>query len=425
MNLNRRETHRQQIQRTLAFARADAFGQQTLMQLRMRRQELENVYNRFVEEHALVVEVAEGENAMNVQNEMANNVAEVFLDAMSAFEDRMQQLKRENEEVERVQMPAPPPQQQNPLPRLADFRLESIRVSNFSGDYASWNEWRALYDSLIHNQERLSDTEKFHYLKKSLSGAAGQVLSGWHTTGDNYGAAYNALVQVYDNSYRIIMAHLDSLQKMPKGSQETHEGLRIMIDTANRAVRQLEVAGSPVEYWDHFMVYTLVSRMPPRTLTQWETTQDLENMPTLEEVLRFLERRARGIINLNVNQNSNSGKPKENKPNDWSTKRENRAENPSSSLKCFKCNGSHPIYRCEEVLKKSIAEREKIVRSLKLCKNCFRKDHEAGTSQCKAGKCRVCKKEFHNSILCPTSKGNNIAVVSTNEDGSSSTNLDF
>lgn len=123
-----------------------------------------------------------------------------------------------------------------------------------------------------------------------------------------------------------------------------------MIDTANRVVRQLRVAGSPVDQWDHFMVYALVSRMAPRTLTSWETTQDLEAMPTLDDVLRFLERRARGIINLNASQ-SNEDRPKvesraanraENRSENRSENRaEYRAENSSSGLKCFKCNGAH------------------------------------------------------------------------------------
>lgn len=39
----------------------------------------------------------------------------------------------------------------------------------------------------------------------------------------------------------------------------------------------------------------------PTNIECLKTSQDLMNMPSLTDVLRFLERRARGIVNLNEN----------------------------------------------------------------------------------------------------------------------------
>lgn len=414
---NNRELQQQLLFRAQEAVNSAAFEEQTDQQLKTRRALLKVTYDEFSRDHRKLAEGAGNEEEVRENTNTAIQMQELYVMVLAKIEDRILELGREQRPIEQEERQAA-----HQLPRLADFRLESLKVNSFDGDYSKWNEWRALYDSLIHHQTRLSDTEKFHYLRRSLAGAAEQVLSGWHTLGENYGAAYQALEQVYDNSYRITMAHLDSIQKLPKATLETQEGLRGMIDTTNRVIRQLRVAGSPVEHWDHFMVYTLVSRMPPRTLTNWETTQDLDDMPTLEAVLKFLERRARGIINLSANQTSTQSKPKEWLTNESRPRNNNRAEATSSGLKCFKCSGAHPIYRCEEVLKKTVNEREKIIRNLKLCKNCFRKDHEAGSPQCRAEKCRVCRKEFHNSILCPNSKSNVVATVSTqeNDDASSS-----
>lgn len=49
---------------------------------------------------------------------------------------------------------------------------------------------------------------------------------------------------------------------------------------------------------------SLLIRMPKSTITHWETSQDLNDMPTLEQVLRFLERRARGIVNIGATVNN-------------------------------------------------------------------------------------------------------------------------
>lgn len=303
---NNRDLLQQLLTRAKEAVDSAEFEEQTIQQLKTRHALLKVTYEDFSRDHRKVSEVAGDGETANENMNTAVQMQELYVMVVSKIEDRIHELEREQTPIEQEEQQA-----MHQLPRLADFRLESIKVNSFDGDYSKWNEWRALYDSLIHHQPRLSDTEKFHYLKKSLTGAAEQVLSGWHTIGENYGAAYQALGQVYDNSYRIIMAHLNSLQKLPKATLETQEGLIGMIDTTNRVIRQLRVAGSPVDHWDHFMVYTLVSRMPPRTLTIWETTQDLDQMPTLEAVLKFLERRACGIINLSANQASALPKQKE------------------------------------------------------------------------------------------------------------------
>lgn len=83
-------------------------------------------------------------------------------------------------------------------------------------------------------------------MKKTVADEAANVLDGWHTIGENYQAAYEALIQLYENRYRIVLAHIDELHQMPKLENETYEGLRQMIDTTNRIMRQLRVIGSPV-----------------------------------------------------------------------------------------------------------------------------------------------------------------------------------
>lgn len=413
--LNNRDNARDLIVHAQEFTNSDQFEEQSLTQLENRLLLINQSYEEVLLEHRKLTERAVEEQTIRDNRDFAVETQEIYLTVKTKVEEKISILRAE--QLQPIQVDPANLQ----LPRLADFRLESIKVPSFNGDYFKWNEWRSLYDSLIHKQVRLSDTEKFHYLKRSLSGTAEQVLSGWHTVGENYPAAYDALVNVFNNSYRIVMAHLDTLHKLPRAANETAESLRNMIDTANRVIRQLRVAGSPVDHWDHLLVYTLVSRMSTRTLTHWETTQDLAEMPTLEAVLKFLERRARGILNLSSNQ---VGSERPRNPNANSNEQRPRTDNrparPSSSIQCYKCNGPHPLYRCEEVTKKPLAERERIIANLKLCKSCFRKDHEAGSSQCRAEKCKVCKKEFHNPILCPRFKGVSIATVNARAEAGSS-----
>lgn len=278
-----------------------------------------------------------------------------------------------------------------------------------------------MYDSLIHNKDNLSPTEKFHYLVDSLDGDAKRTVTGWSIVGENYNEAYDSLVRTYENVYRITMAHLEELFSMQKIERETYESLRAVIDVTNRVLRQLRVSGSPVEHWDHVIVYHLISRMPPRTLQAWEQNQDIREMPSKDDVLNFLDRRARGLINSSSNQaNSSADKKKEPrpfgavaKPNQMSSQKASSSKQ-VSTIKCFKCDGSHPIYRCPDVLSKTLSDRFKIVRSMKLCQNCLCPNHESGSKQCKFGPCKHCRiGEYHNSILCKEFRPKTVASASS------------
>lgn len=114
------------------------------------------------------------------------------------------------------------------------------------------------------------------------------------------------MVNVYENRYRIVMAHLEEIMQLESCRTESIESIRKLIDTTHRVLRQLNVMACPVQQWDDVIVYVLISRMAPRTLEAWEISQDLRDMPTIEDVLKFLERRSRGIINLQRNQPSTS-----------------------------------------------------------------------------------------------------------------------
>lgn len=153
--------------------------------------------------------------------------------------------------------------------------MSEFKPNVFNGEYSAWNEWKALHDNLIHENETLDNTQKFHYLKNAVEGAAARVLNGWQVMGENYLAAYNSLVEVYQNQYRLILAHLDELFNMQKQMAETHDGLRTMVDTTKSVLRQLEALNVPVDQWDCVVIHLILHRLPPRTMTAWETSQDL------------------------------------------------------------------------------------------------------------------------------------------------------
>lgn len=463
--LNRRSTHKSTIVRQNNFTKTNEFKEATRIALSERMKVVQDTYQKLVQVHEIIVENVVDAADLPTQNDYLAEAESIYLETTTAIQTRINELIEQEEEeqyrrIERQrvenderaenanqnqQQPANgenndvqnQPNELNPnlenqnaqvqqnvpnvriteqrqmVPRQGsgDFHLERLKVGLFDGDAGKWCEWRAIYDSLVHNNQSLDETQKFQYLKKALTGQALQVLGGWHPIGQHYRAAYDCLVQANHNLYRIKMAYLDQLLRMPQYTMETYENLRAMIDTMNRAVCQLRDINSQVDAWDDFLSYILISRMPSRTKYEWESHDEITEMPKLEQVLKYLNRRANGLLNLNSASNTGSGslhnristatEHTSNSNNSISAVAVSRNNDGKQPLKCYHCNQSHPLAHCKDFERLSLNTRKARIRELDLCLNCFSPNHRAGSLSCRAKACKRCNKGLnHNTLLC-------------------------
>ncbi|XP_062557121.1 uncharacterized protein LOC134221980 [Armigeres subalbatus] len=70
----------------------------------------------------------------------------------------------------------------------------------------------------------------------------------------------------------------------------------------------------------------------------------------------------------------------------------------SSGGRCTVCKENHPLYQCSSFQRLSVREREAMLRSNSLCRNCFRPGHIAKNFPSKYF-CRSCKGR-HNTLVC-------------------------
>lgn len=458
-DLNRREAQKATIVRMNEHTRSDLFDNDNIQVLTERLRLLKVAYEKFCDIHLTIVEQVVGQDGLQVQNESFATIEELYIQTASRITIRINALHEEFDDEELGDQGEDRENQQDSESVLGDgnqnatngafhqnrphehngasdtfqtertgrngtvapdFQLERIKLQTFSGEQDDWSEWKAVYDSLVHNHPALSDTQKFHYLRRSVNGPAASILKGWHAIGTNYQEAYSAVLKVYENKYRLIMSHLYELYKMPVQTHESFNGLRSLIDTTTRVVRQLRVAGSPVDNWDDILVFSLIVRMSSRTLSFWENSQDLIEMPKLETVLKFLEKRTRSHQNLSqtshtsetneqmTSSTTTGAKPKF-KPNNNKPSTQYQSNEKQNSIGCNNCQQPHPMYRCAKFLALSIEQRKNRVRELNLCWNCFSPNHRANSVSCKSGPCRRCNKGLkHNTLLC------SVPVASTN-----------
>lgn len=506
--MSRRDSFKATLVRLNKETKEAGFEQASMIKCKEMLKLVSKMYDSYTDKHLQVLDEVVNDEGMKVQEEALDAVTQIYLEANCNIQQRIDQLldievardldvsreiarNRERSSGNFINLTVTPPNTSNngvqsdnqnpvlnasaaqvpsqvqgqvqsqvpltarPIYRMTEpkSKLERMEITVFSGEQSEWPEWKSSFETLVHNEASYTDTEKFFYLKKSLRGVASNLLKGWQATGENYEAAYNSVVEVFENKYRMIMAHLSELFKIPHLSQETFGGLRTMIDTTKCVIRQLQVAGSPVNTWDHVVVFVLVSRMPPRTLTYWENSNDLIEMPTLKQVLDFLEKRARSQVNFtqslaqssdtnqssinqsgmnqsstNQSRNTSSNGFKQKQRSSSFVKANNGASMTNNSngqrgVTCYNCKGPHPMFHCPNLWPISVDERIARVRQLQLCENCFSPNHRTGATICRGKECGRCKRGNHNSILCrlPLATSNALVLHQPNQMMPSST----
>jgi len=70
--------------------------------------------------------------------------------------------------------------------RDSRIRLPKIDLPHFSRVYEDWYTYQDTFEKLIHNNNSLTDIEKFHYLRSSLKERAAEVIKSLEITTDNY-----------------------------------------------------------------------------------------------------------------------------------------------------------------------------------------------------------------------------------------------
>lgn len=280
-------------------------------------------------------------------------------------------------------------QQLHNLQNQGDVKLPKVNIPEFSGNYEDWTNFHDLFTSLIHNNAKLTNVQKMHYLKTALKGDAVHLLKHFSITEANYTPAWAMLIARYKNSRLIINSHLKTLVSQPKLLKESAVGLRLLLDTTTECLQALKNLEVPTEHWDAIVVFLVEQRMDSDSFKSWEQTREKpEEVPTFAKLSIFLQSRFRTLeIVSESNEKATPNKPQQKNVQSFHT----------SQKGCFVCSGPHRMHQCPQFLKMTTDSRRHFVESRSLCFNCLGIDHQVNSCPSKFT-CRSCQKKHHSLL---------------------------
>jgi len=144
---------------------------------------------------------------------------------------------------------------QAPEQQVNNVKLPTLQLPKFSDSYDQWLMYKDTLTSVIDSNARLSNIQKFQYLRSSLAGEALQVIHTLETTDENYETVWRLIKQRYENRKLIINTHIKGLLELQAESKGSHVTLRIFIDSVRTHIRALETLKEPVTQWNTLLIY--------------------------------------------------------------------------------------------------------------------------------------------------------------------------
>lgn len=126
------------------------------------------------------------------------------------------------------------------------LQLPRISLPKFSGNYLEWENFRNTFESLVANNDALTNTQKFHYLKSSVNGDTALLIANLKISDANYDSAWQLLLDEYDDKQALIHAHIHSFVSLPSMKSENVIELKKLRDTLSASLAALTNLGRPV-----------------------------------------------------------------------------------------------------------------------------------------------------------------------------------
>ncbi|XP_043264183.1 uncharacterized protein LOC122404315 [Colletes gigas] len=281
-------------------------------------------------------------------------------------------------------------------------RLPTIVLPEFNGDYNDWLRFRDTFESLIHNNETLSDIQRFHYLNSALKGPAARVTQSLGVSEANYRIAWSALKNRFEDPRSLVHHHTNALLDLPIMQKQTSSSLREFIDTANNHIRALGALGEPVQTWDTLLISILSKKLDPFTAKKWE--ERVVTMPgrlKLHDLVDFLEQQSKLLERTTTNRQPTVNLPNLTNKIDTTKPRIKTqfgvaSHLASTQVQCIFCKGEHWLQYCDKLKAMPHAQLHDTIKRLQCCFNCLQLGHSI--KNCTRGHCRRCGKKHHTLL---------------------------
>lgn len=402
--LNRRTGIVSSIRRVTAEVLADAYAGDSFV-LQQASTTLQSHFDRLIPVHDTLVAQSMDEAEINTHMELFNQTEDLFNQTMVKLQRMAIAAEPEHGDDGDASV-------HTQRPMAMNLKLDPLSVPKFDGTLRNWLAFKDAFETLVHKQD-YPEAYKLGKLRESVQGDAVALVGGMYSGG--YTEVWRTLTDRYDSPKQLADIHVSRFIGLKQESKETTSTLLAIVDTVRESLRALRVMELPVDQWDALAVPIVTSKLPQSTQQAWGMSRTTNEIPTLDELLTFVEKRAHSLAPdvlrwpSSTTPAASSSRKSGNAPaHSQRLIKSNLAATTSGG--CPLCSGEeHAIARCARFLAMSPIERFGKLKRSDYCFNCLRRGH--ASNSCGASLCRNCNGK-HHTLLCRGSPPSTVVVSS-------------
>lgn len=278
--------------------------------------------------------------------------------------------------------------------RRQQVRLPKFEMKKYGGDPIAWPEFFETFRISIHENEDLTDIERFTYLKGYVFGEAANCIQGLPLTSGNYFESLRLLENRFGNKKLIISKHMDALLDLGKiNSSSMVKELRSLYDKIMVNIRALKAYGITSEQFGP-MLSPVIMKMLPNDIKLEVNRRLLEDW-SIDDLLSILCSEIKTHESC-VSQKEES-KRKSDKRDKSPTHTTESLLSSNRPLVCAFCSGKHFSDKCTVV--SDVSARYEMVKKNKLCFRCLQGNNHK-VQRCKSKlQCFYCNSIYHHTAL--------------------------
>ncbi|XP_054709241.1 uncharacterized protein LOC129218946 [Uloborus diversus] len=290
---------------------------------------------------------------------------------------------------------------QNAETNLSNFRLPKLNITPFSGNFNDWINFKDLYLVTVHNQDSLSNVQKFQYLKGLLTDEPASLIKHIPLSNASYLEAWENLLDRYDKKKKIVQSLIGTFLEQKGISRANDTNLKNFMDTSDEIIRGLKALGEEALSRDPWLIYLMLQKLDTESRRLWSSETANVDFPSLKSFFDFLKTRC-SSLELIMNNELKKVEPMKN-----NVGIKNRSD-VRITKNCIKCHGVHPLFKCVKFKSMDFTGRKNFVKRNQLCYLCLNV-HRVKDCPNSHLKCMLCQAK-HNTLLHENIKGNTASV---------------
>lgn len=404
----------------------DRFNEWNIEAVRIRNVMLSEAYNRVVDRHERVYELAATEADYEAAGNFLPPIQLRYINAKAKSAARITAEERNAAGAQQQPINAPAVQQQ-----IIHLLAPHEKMEEFDGAFHNWLNFRDVFIAEVHSKP-MHEVQKLRILQKACIGKGASALGPWKPIEGNYQLAWQTLCDKYNDDYALKQALVTQIMKIPRCIEDTGKALTVLVETTANSLRQLASMNVPTDQWGELLTGIITWKMPGQMADQWEQKRLPNQEPKFEDLMTFLRQRIRGQARsasngARTNKRANPAKPAE---KDGASEPKKSAPRPSvtpskaglpnnrdsrggslaadaprrqfatrGKVTCWKCEGEHYLFDCDQYKTLPLDGRHVLLKELGVCHECGRR-HIGDCNQA-VEDCKRCGDGVHIQSLCP------------------------